>query len=257
MENNVARERKKTIMLVEDELAEKKNTAKKSSVVLVDSRACLIDSLVNEINISGHFQRVQSSGSVKEMLSTPEIRNINMVILSMDVFNTASQNDDVRSIRDCHGESTKIVFLADKLCIELIGYMTKNDINGVIPSSYSTEQAIACLKAIDAGVQFIPPGLLTENLNQPSVHGLIGKQKSHELYETLTPRQAQVLELLCIGRSNKYIAAELSLCESTVKVHVSEIMKRMGATSRTHASYLYSKMVDQNEADSLEVSSTD
>ena len=48
----------------------------------------------------------------------------------------------------------------------------------------------------------------------------------------LTPRQRQVLELLGQGRPNKVIAQRLALCESTVKVHVRQIMRKLGATNR-------------------------
>ncbi|MCS6780698.1 MAG: response regulator transcription factor, partial [Geminicoccaceae bacterium] len=49
----------------------------------------------------------------------------------------------------------------------------------------------------------------------------------------LTPRQREVLELLGQGRPNKVIAQRLAMCESTVKVHVRQIMRKLGARNRT------------------------
>jgi DNA-binding NarL/FixJ family response regulator len=46
-----------------------------------------------------------------------------------------------------------------------------------------------------------------------------------------------VLSLLRLGKANKIIAYELGMSESTVKVHVRNIMRRMGATNRTQAVY--------------------
>jgi DNA-binding NarL/FixJ family response regulator len=51
----------------------------------------------------------------------------------------------------------------------------------------------------------------------------------------LTPRQAEVLERLREGKSNKLIARELNMTEATVKVHVRQIMRKFGATNRTQA----------------------
>lgn len=51
----------------------------------------------------------------------------------------------------------------------------------------------------------------------------------------LTARQNSVLRLLQKGYSNKHIARELSMCESTVKVHVRQIMRKLGASNRTQA----------------------
>ena len=56
--------------------------------------------------------------------------------------------------------------------------------------------------------------------------------------ESLTRRQAEVLDGLRRGKSNKVIARELQMQESTVKVHVRQIMRKMGATNRTQAALL-------------------
>jgi DNA-binding NarL/FixJ family response regulator len=53
--------------------------------------------------------------------------------------------------------------------------------------------------------------------------------------ETLTPRQLEVLEQLCVGHSNKAIAQKLGLSENTVRVHVAAILERLDVTSRTAA----------------------
>lgn len=55
---------------------------------------------------------------------------------------------------------------------------------------------------------------------------------------SLTQRQAEVLEKLRFGRSNKHIARELNMQEATVKVHVRQIMRKLGAENRTQAALL-------------------
>ena len=51
----------------------------------------------------------------------------------------------------------------------------------------------------------------------------------------LTNQEIQVLRRIAIGRSNKMIAANLQVAESTVKNHVSSIFKKLDADDRTHA----------------------
>ncbi len=51
----------------------------------------------------------------------------------------------------------------------------------------------------------------------------------------LTSREQQVLRLLTAGRSNREIAAELFISDKTVSVHVSNILAKLGASSRTEA----------------------
>jgi FixJ family two-component response regulator len=50
-------------------------------------------------------------------------------------------------------------------------------------------------------------------------------------FETLTPREREILALVSSGLMNKQIAAELGLAEITVKIHRGHIMKKMGARS--------------------------
>ena len=52
---------------------------------------------------------------------------------------------------------------------------------------------------------------------------------------TLTTRQLEVLTLLCLGKSNKVIARDLSLSENTVRVHVAAIFAQLGVNSRSTA----------------------
>jgi FixJ family two-component response regulator len=50
-------------------------------------------------------------------------------------------------------------------------------------------------------------------------------------FETLTPREREVMTLVATGLMNKQIAAEIDLAEITVKIHRGRIMKKMGAKS--------------------------
>lgn len=55
---------------------------------------------------------------------------------------------------------------------------------------------------------------------------------------TFTPRQTAVLECLRHGDSNKLIARRLSVSETTVKVHIRQIMRKLGAVNRTQAAVI-------------------
>ena len=53
----------------------------------------------------------------------------------------------------------------------------------------------------------------------------------------LTPRQCEVLNLLCMGKSNKLIARQLMLSENTVRVHVQAIIAFLQVSSRSEATF--------------------
>jgi NarL family two-component system response regulator LiaR len=64
---------------------------------------------------------------------------------------------------------------------------------------------------------------------------LLREVPAPESPEKLTRREMEVLQLLARGRSNKEIAADLSIVEKTVKTHVSNILGKLGVSSRTQA----------------------
>jgi two-component system nitrate/nitrite response regulator NarL len=53
--------------------------------------------------------------------------------------------------------------------------------------------------------------------------------------ETLSPREREILRCLARGASNKEIARELDVAESTVKIHVQHILRKLELTSRVQA----------------------
>ena len=53
--------------------------------------------------------------------------------------------------------------------------------------------------------------------------------------QQFTPRQLDVLRLLCEGLPNKVISKRLNISPGTVKIHMSQILRRLGVASRLQA----------------------
>ncbi len=73
--------------------------------------------------------------------------------------------------------------------------------------------------------------VLTSSPNQPSDR----RQAKRDDSPTLSPRQLEVLALLCEGKTNKLIARDLGLAENTVRVHVSSILETLEVSRRSEA----------------------
>jgi DNA-binding NarL/FixJ family response regulator len=73
--------------------------------------------------------------------------------------------------------------------------------------------------------------------DQPSWQGSGGSagQQDDTMSIHLTPREMQVLALICEGLSNKAIGRHLSISPSTVKVHVSKILRALNVSTRLQA----------------------
>jgi DNA-binding NarL/FixJ family response regulator len=107
-------------------------------------------------------------------------------------------------------------------------------ISAVIARDAGPDELQLALQAADMGFVLLHP---------TSVRGLTLESASHnanditaeELTEELTAREEQVLRLVSIGLGNKEIAARLAISDHTVKFHISSILGKLNAASRTEA----------------------
>jgi DNA-binding NarL/FixJ family response regulator len=110
---------------------------------------------------------------------------------------------------------------------------------GYVPKLSSNEVLVSALRLVLSGGVYLPPELLARSgmPHRPSSQAESAHSAMRRLPATLdlTGREAQVLRLLLEGKSNKLICRELDLADSTVKNHVSQILKALNVTSRTQA----------------------
>jgi len=124
---------------------------------------------------------------------------------------------------------------------------------GFIPKTVSSDGLAQILSKIVRGETYKPD--LLQNVER----GLFEKTRLAKVtaaMRNLTKRQFEILQNLRLGKSNKLIAKELGLCEATVKAHVSDVLDKLGAISRTHVVALMKELeftqILASEGDRLE-----
>lgn len=91
----------------------------------------------------------------------------------------------------------------------------------------SVEQIVTAVKAATENLRTFDPTL--------SPHPPASQLPPLDIKEELTPREQEVIQLLAQGMTNKAIAHQLEISENTVKFHVTAIMTKLEAQSRTDA----------------------
>lgn len=126
-----------------------------------------------------------------------------------------------------------VIVLADTDELQQIMKALECGAKGYIPSSVSIDVCIEAIALSLAGGIFVPASSVF------AMRQLLetGTQPTRPLASMFTARQAEVVEALRRGKANKIIAYELNLRESTVKVHIRNIMKKVKATNRTEVAY--------------------
>jgi DNA-binding NarL/FixJ family response regulator len=122
-----------------------------------------------------------------------------------------------------------VIILSDVDFSNSIIEMFESGARGFISTDNTTlEQIIEIIGFVKDGGIFVPPSsLFLRRMKGRPVTA--GANTSHEF----TPSEMAVLDRLKLGKANKIIAHELGVSESTVKVHVGRIMKKLNATNRT------------------------
>lgn len=102
---------------------------------------------------------------------------------------------------------------------------------GFISKSAPRQQIIAALNHVLEGNVYLPPDII----RGPTAAHTGNPATPNELLRALTRKQLQVLERMALGESNKMIAYHLNIAETTVKAHVSAILRKMGVHNRVQA----------------------
>ncbi|WP_170756021.1 response regulator transcription factor [Ruegeria lacuscaerulensis] len=102
--------------------------------------------------------------------------------------------------------------------------------SGYVPKHSQRDVFRTAFETVHAGNVFLPDGCVLIDLD-----GADEQSDAVGRLATLTNQQSRILQLICEGKLNKQIAYDLSIAETTVKAHVTAIMRKLGVQSRTQA----------------------
>jgi DNA-binding NarL/FixJ family response regulator len=155
---------------------------------------------------------------VLRSLMSDTTADISLVELSSEA--QASVNRDwLREVLD----ATPVVLLSPESDAALSSLVRRAGAGALLQSDASMEQIVQAIKAVAAGLTVFDRAIDLQS------------SEYEILVEPLTPREAEVLQLLADGLGNKDIAGKLSISEHTIKFHIRSILGKLGAASRTEA----------------------
>ena len=144
--------------------------------------------------------------------------NVTLLDLRMPALDGVGVIDEIRR----EDASARIVILTTYDSDNDIYRAIKAGAKGYLLKDARREELLDCIRKVNAGETCIPPALM-----QKLVTGLSS--------EPLTDREAEVLQLLAHGKTNKEIGAKLFISEFTVKGHLHNVFTKLNVLSRTEA----------------------
>ncbi|GAB0117729.1 LuxR family transcriptional regulator [Acidisoma sp. 7E03] len=136
----------------------------------------------------------------------------------------------LEAVRSAYPEA-RLVVLSDAITLPptLVRDILSLGVSGfILTRRTGLQMMISALSLVHSGGTFVPRDFLfLDSAPSPAVSNRRGSETR------LTQREQAVLDLIRYGRPNKLIADELGMSASTVKVHVRNIMQKMGVANRT------------------------
>jgi DNA-binding NarL/FixJ family response regulator len=126
------------------------------------------------------------------------------------------------ALRQVFSETPTVLLTADP-SLGIVRSAERMKIYSVLPMEVTTQQLVAAVAATVAGFAVTLP-------RSPA-----GPADTMVITEDLTTREVEVLRLMVRGNRNKQVAALLGISEHTAKFHVSSVLTKLGARTRTEA----------------------
>lgn len=220
--------------------------AREDIFVVIDSRNLERECFVRVIKSAHDKIEISAFKSVKEWRETS--RNLEPVAILLNVGGRRVSEPAVGaevSALVAEAKPTAVIVLAE--CEELREIIAAVDCgaSGYIPASVGVDVIIEAARLASAGGGVFLPSSGLAALRE--VLQRVGE--ATPAGEHFTSRQTAVAEALRRGKANKTIAYELNMCESTVKVHIRTIMKKLKASNRTQAAYKLNELLPRAQAE--------
>ena len=204
-------------------------------IFIVDKRALERECLARGLREHNDRLDITTVGSLQEMhAQTNAMAHTTavLVVLGNRQIKDPAANEEISQLV-VEMVGVPVIVLADADDPATILAALECGVHGYIPTSVSIRVAAEAIALAEAGGVFVPANAILA-LSKVIHANSDGLQSMNGMF---TMREAHVVEALRRGKANKIIAYELNLCESTVKVHIRNIMKKLKATNRTEVAY--------------------
>jgi two-component system, NarL family, response regulator YdfI len=127
-------------------------------------------------------------------------------------------------------EQLPVIVLVDEPAPEWTAQALRTGVKALLPREASRDEIMAAVEAASAGLVLLDPEISHRLAQQVRVP--IARPAP---LEDLTAREIEVLRMLAEGLGNRHIAEQLGISDHTVKFHISSILDKLGASTRTEA----------------------
>ena len=195
--------------------------------LIVDDHPLFCDALKLTLRSVSAFDEVLTADRMARALDIIETRGApHLILLDLNLPDVSGLDGLIRLRRAV--EKTPVIIVSSMTDNSIISGAIRAGASGFVPKHSPRSIFKDAITRIEAGKIFKPSGFV-EAGDARAGGDMVSRLSS------LTNQQGRILGLICEGKLNKQIAYDLSIAETTVKAHVTAIMRKLGVQSRTQA----------------------
>lgn len=206
-------------------------TDNKIKILLVDDHTLFRSGLRFLLETQKNFEIVGEASDGLEGIKLVEALHPDIVLLDLDMPIMGGR-EALAQLVNSHPDLIILVLTVSEANEDLIECM-RLGAKGYLLKNIEADFLLKSINKALEGDSVLSPEMTTKLVNQ--LRKPDSQEISDKLYESLTPREMETLIWLTKGVSNKVIARSLNLTESTVKVHVQNILRKLNLHSRVQA----------------------
>jgi DNA-binding NarL/FixJ family response regulator len=196
---------------------------KRISILLVDDHTMVRQGLRALIEAEGDMEVVAEAGTGRQavMMAKKSPPDLIVMDVAMPMLNGVQATRQIRATVP----TSKILALSSYSDDECVQQMVQAGVSGYLIKQTAANDLLRAIREVQRGGMFFSP-TIAKQLRQQSrdqQRDNLSPRKSGEL----TPREAEVLQLIAEGFSNKQIAAELAISIKTVEKHRQQVMNKL------------------------------
>ena len=199
--------------------------------LIVDDHPLFCDALALTLRAVAGVARVETADRLDAAMARLDLTPVpDIVVLDLNLPDVNGLDGLIR-LKAVAG-AVPVVVVSSLTDSRVIGATLKAGAAGFIPKHSGRDSFRTAFDAIRQGRIALPEGYAPPTDPRAPVSR---QEEAVARLSLLTRQQAKILELICEGLLNQQIAYDLSIAETTVKAHVTAIMRKLGVQSRTQA----------------------
>jgi len=198
---------------------------KKKTTIIVDDHPLFREGVKTLIERTRHFTVVGEAGNGQEALAMVKALKPDLVLMDLSLPDQ-SGIEVTRQIRTFLMD-TRVLIVSMHSKVDLITKAFQAGATGYVVKESATEKLVQALEAVSKGEYFLDTSLSQKVVSKLASASAKASNSADGRYESLTPREQEVLRLLVEGLSAKEIADKLFISPKTVENHRTNIMNKL------------------------------